>query len=141
MRFKSVLYFVLVFVTGSMTSSFFEWLAPITTIEIANSSEKVIRSIDISYTGMGEHKGHLIEGLKPNQKVTFKWTTDGEADYSLRAIFEDGTEVSGGHGYTARGNHMKEYIDEKRVMSSSPIDFTFGFKYSKPRETTRPANY
>jgi hypothetical protein len=139
MRFKSILYFLLIFFAGSITSSIFEWLAPITTIEVTNSSDKVIRSIDINYTGMGEHKGHLIEVLKPGQRVTFKWTTDGEADYSLRVNFEDGTEVSGGHGYTGRGKLQKEYIEEKRVMSSSPMDFTFGLQFSKPRDTTRPA--
>ncbi len=139
MSFKSVLYFLLVFFAGSITSSIFEWLAPITTIEVTNSSDKVIRSIDINYTGMGEHKGHLIDGLEPKQKVTFKWTTYGQADYSLHVIFEDGTQVSGGHGYTERGKHLKEYIYEKRVMSSLPMDFTFGLQHSKPRDTTRSA--
>ncbi len=124
-----------------MTSSFFEWLAPITTIEIANASDKVIRSIDINYTGMGEHKGHLIEGLKPSQKVTFKWTTDGEADYSLHAIFEDGSEIKGGAGYTQRGNTVKEAIELNRIMSSLAMDFTLGLLFNTPRNTTIPLDH
>lgn len=139
MSFKSVLYFLMVFFFGSLTSSIFEWLAPITTIEITNASNKVIRSLDINYTGMGEHKGHLIEGLKPSQSVTFKWTTDGKASYRLHATFEDGTAIKGGAGYTQRGNTIKEAIWAERVMSRQPLDLTFGLLHSEPRDTTSPA--
>ena len=139
LRLKAVLYFLLVFFAGSLTSSVFEWLAPITTIQVTNASGKIIQSLGITYTGMGEHEGHLIEGLKPGQRVTFKWTTDGEASYQLHATFEDGTKIKGGAGYTQRGNTVKEAIEAGRVMSRLPMDFTFGFKHSEPRNTTSPA--
>lgn len=139
LRSKAVLYFMLVFFTGAITSSIFEWLAPITTIQVTNASSKVIQSLKISYSGMGEHEGHLIEGLKPGQRVTFKWTTDGKASYRLHATFEDGTQIKGGAGYTQRGNTVKEAIGAERVMSSLPLDLTFGLKHSEPRDTTSPA--
>lgn len=139
MRVKSLLYFLLVFFAGAMTSSIFEWLAPLTTIEVTNTSNKVIRRLDITYTGTGDHKGNLIDGLKPGQKVTFKWATDGEASYRLHATFEDGTEVKGGAGYTERGNTVKEAIEVKRVLSERPVCFTFGMLSHSPWDTTSPA--
>ena len=140
MSLNPVLYFILVFSAGALTSSIFEWGAPITTIEITNDSDKIIRSLKIKYTGMGEHKGYLIEGLKPRQKFTFKWTTEGEANYRLHATFEDGSEIKGGAGYTQRGKTVKEAIELNRVLSSLPMDFTFGFQYSTLRDTTSPLN-
>lgn len=139
MKVQAVLLSVLVFFAGALTSSIFEWMAPITTIEVTNTSDKVIRSLNITYKGMGEHKGHLIDGLKPGQRVTFKWATDGEASYRLHATFEDGTEVKGGAGYTERGNKVKEAIEVKRVMSERPVWFTFGTLFHSPWDTTSPA--
>lgn len=139
MKFKAIAYFVLVFFAGALTSGVFEWLAPITTIEVTNSSKKVIKQLDIKYRGIGEHEGRIAENLKPGQVVTFKWTTEGEASYRLHATFEDGTEVKGGAGYTSRGKTIKEAIEEKRVMSRLPMDFTFGFQHWIPRDTTSPA--
>lgn len=137
MKLKAVAYFLLVYFVGALTSSVFEWLEPITTIEVTNASNKVIKQLDIKYRGMGEHEGRIAENLKPGQVVTFKWTTEGEASYRLHAIFEDGTEVKGGAGYTQRGNTVKESIEAKRVVSSLPIDFTFGLLHSAPRDTAR----
>ena len=131
--------FLIVFFVGALTSSLFEWLAPITTIEVTNASDKVIRSLDITYRGMGEHMGRLTEGLRPGEKIIFKWTTDGEASYRLHAIFEDGTEVKGGAGYMQRGNTVKEAIETKRVMSERPVWFTFGLGFHPPWETTSRA--
>lgn len=136
-RLKQVLYFV-VFLAGALISSIFQWLAPITTIEVTNASSKVIQSLDITYTGMGEHKGHLIKGLKQGERVVFKWTTDGEASYQLHATFEDGTTIKGGAGYTQRGNTVKEAIEAKRVMSRLPVDLTFGFQHGEQIDTTSP---
>lgn len=137
MKVRAVLLSVLVFFAGALTSSIFEWMAPITAIEVTNTSDKVIRSLDITYRGMGEHKGRLTENLKPSEKITFKWATDGEAAYLLHASFEDGSEIRGGAGYTQRGNTVKDAIEAKRVMSRIPKDFTFGLGYSTPRDTTR----
>ena len=136
MKVRAVLYSVLVFFAGALTSSIFEWMAPITTIEVTNDSDKIIRSLDIAYRGMGEHKGRLTEGLRPGEKITFKWTTDSEASYRLHAVFEDGTEVKGGAGYTQRGNTVKEAIEAKRVMSRLPINFTFGLQHGAAQNTT-----
>ncbi len=136
MKVRAVLWSVLVFFAGALTSSIFEWMAPITTIEVTNASDKVIRSLDITYTGMGDHKGRLTENLKPGEKITFKWATDGEAAYLLQASFDDGSEIRGGAGYTQRGNTVKDVIEAKRVMSRLPVGFTFGFVHDEPRDTT-----
>lgn len=136
MKFKAIAYFVLVFFAGALTSSVFEWLAPITTIEVTNSSKKVIKQLDIKYRGMGKHEGRIAENLKPGQVVTFKWTTEGEASYRLHATFEDGTEVKGGAGYTQRGDTVKEEIEAKRIMTRLPISFTLGSLHSDSYDTT-----
>lgn len=136
MKFKAIAYFVLVFFAGALTSSVFELLAPITTIEVKNASNKVIKQLDIKYRGMGEHEGRIAESLKPGQVVTFKWTTEGEASYRLHATFEDGTEVKGGAGYTQRGDTVKEEIEAKRIMTRLPISFTLGSLHSASYDTT-----
>ncbi len=139
MKFKAIAYFVLVFFAGALTSSVFEWLTPITTIEVTNASNKVIKQLDIKYRGMGEHEGLIAENLKPGQIVTFKWATEGEASYRLHAIFEEGTEVKGGAGYIQRGDTIKELIELQRVMTRLPMAFTFGSQHGDLFETTSSA--
>lgn len=136
MKLKAVAYFLLVYFVGALTSSVFEWLAPITTIEVTNASNKVIKQLDINYRGMGEHEGRIAENLKPGQVVTFKWTTEGEASYRLHATFEDGTEIKGGAGYTQRGDTVKEEIEAKRIMTRLPISFTLSSLHSDSYDTT-----
>ena len=136
MRVKPVLYFLLVFFAGALTSSVFEWLHPLTSIRVTNASGKVIKFLDITYRGMGEHKGHIAENLKPGQVMTFKWATDSEASYRLHVTFEDDTEVHGGAGYIERGSVIKEAIEAERVKSELPMWFTFGTLYHEPWDTT-----
>lgn len=133
---KAVLYFLVVFFAGALTSSIFEWLQPIATIEVRNASNKVIRHLDIEYRGMGDHKGRIAENMKPGQKTTFKWTTEGEGSYRLHVIFEDGTEVHGGAGYIERGSVIKEAVEAGRVMSERPMWFTFSSLFHPPWDTT-----
>ena len=63
------------FLAGALTSSAFEWLHEITTIEITNVSDQPIRHIDIRFRGQDEMQGRIAQGLKPNEKITFKWVT------------------------------------------------------------------
>lgn len=136
MRVRPVFYFLLVFLSGALTSSIFEWLQPITTIEVRNASNKVISHLDIEYRGMGDQRGRIAENLKPGQEMTFKWTTEGEGSYRLHVTFEDGTEIHGGAGYIERGNVIKEAVEAERVMSERPMRFTFGTQYHPPWDTT-----
>ena len=138
--FKSFLYFLLVFLSGAITSSIFEWLQPIATIEVRNASGKVIRHMDIDYRGMGDHKGRIAENLEPGQKTTFKWTTEGEGSYRLHVSFEDGTEVRGGAGYIERGDLIKESVESARVISQVPVWFTFGKMYHRPSDKTNESS-
>ncbi len=135
-NFRHFLYLLLVFLAGALTSSIFEWLQPIASIDVRNASNKVIRHLDIEYRGMGEHKGRIAENLKPGQTIYFKWATQGEAGYRLHVTFEDGTEVHGGAGYLERGDVIKEALEVERVMSERPIWFTFGKFYDEPWDTT-----
>lgn len=136
MKVRAVLYSVLVFFAGALTSSIFEWMAPITTIEVTNASGKVIKNLDIDYWGMGKQKGRIAQDMAPGKTITFKWASDSEASYGLRATFDDGTVVAGGAGYTQRGNTVKESIEAKRVLRSLPTDFVFGLQHSASRDTT-----
>jgi len=88
------------FFAGSLTSSVFEWLHEITTVEVTNTSDKTIKHLDITYRAVGDHRGRIADGISPGESVTFKWATVGEASYRLHAIFADGTAVTGGLGYT-----------------------------------------
>ena len=117
MNAKGFLYFISIFFVGSLTSSLFEWLQPITTIEITNASSKVIKWLDIEYHGMGDYEGRVTTDMKPSETVTFKWTTDGEAGYRLYATFDDDTKVVGGMGYTSRGDTVIEVVSAEQIIS------------------------
>jgi len=67
---KSWIAFVVsvVFLAGALTSSAFEWLHEITTVEIKNVSDQPIRHIDIRFRGQDEMQGRIAQGLKPNEK-------------------------------------------------------------------------
>jgi hypothetical protein len=109
---KSWIAFVvpLIFLAGALVSSAFEWLHEITTIEIANVSEQPIRYIDISYRGLDEMHGRIAQGLKPNEKITFKWVTISEASFEYLVTFEDGQQLARASEYTARGQTVKDEI-------------------------------
>lgn len=136
MKIKAALIAASIFIVGALTSSIFEWLQPITTIEVWNASGKTIKCLDVEYRGMGEHKGRIAENLKPGQVMTFKWATDSEASYRLHVTFEDDTEVHGGAGYIERGSVIKEAVEAKRVMSERPMWFTFSMMFHPPWDTT-----
>lgn len=136
LRPKAILYFLVVFFAGALTSTAFEWLHPLTSVRITNASGKVIKSLDISYRGFGEHQGRIAKNLQPGKTIYFKWVNEGEADYWLHAIFDDGTEVKGGAGYLERGDVIKESIEAERVMSERPMLFTFSLLFHPPWDTT-----
>ncbi len=124
----------LIFLAGALTSSVFEWLQPVSTIEITNVSTRDISYIDIEYRGDYKYTTRLAEKLKPHEGVVFKGISNGEASYSLEVKFDYGTIVSGGAGYHGRGDVVREYVGITGVMSSTR-NFPSLF-YSDPRETT-----
>jgi hypothetical protein len=125
-----------VFFAGALTSSVFEWLHPLTSIRVTNASGKVIKFLDITYRGDGDHQGRIAENMKSGQTIYFKWATQGEASYRLHVTFEDGTEVHGGAGYLERGDVIKETVEAERVKSELPMWFTLGTLYHEPWDTT-----
>jgi len=137
MRIKSASYALLLFLAGALTSSIFEWLHPITAIEVKNASSKVIKYLDIEYRNMGDHRGRIAENVRPGHTVTFKWATESEASYHLLVTFDDGSQIAGGAGYTSRGDTVREVIESTRVLSALPVKFMFGLPNAEARDTTR----
>jgi hypothetical protein len=135
MTFKSVAYFLVVFLVGSLTSSLNAWLQPITTVEITNATSVPIKYIDISFRGLAEQHAQIAQNLKPGETVAFKWITEGEASYRLNVHFENGTEVVGGAGYISRGDVIKDAIGAKSIMSRIQ-EMPFLPFYSEPYDTT-----
>lgn len=135
MKVKAVLYFLLVFFAGSLTSSLNEWLQPITTVEITNATAVPIKHIDISFRGLAEQQAQIAQNLQSGETVVFKWITEGEASYRLNVYFEDGTQVIGGAGYISRGEKIKETVGLKSIMSRTQ-GMPFLPFYSEPYETT-----
>ena len=117
-KFSSQLKFFAVFFASSLVSSTFEWLQPITTVEITNSSDLTIDRIDVEFHGNGKFQGEIGHGLAPGKAMVFKWITDGEASYRLAANFSDGTAIVGGAGHTQRGRTIVESISKDKVMST-----------------------
>lgn len=134
---KKVFVVLLIFFTGAFTSSVFEWLQPITTVEIENVSTKTITEISIEHYGVGSHIVRLATALKPSEKAEYKWITDGEAGYQLWVTFDDGSQVKGRVGYAQRGTKIKELIGSDRVMSSMEAMLTLGLIYNDPVNSTK----
>lgn len=128
---------LLVFFAGGLMSSVFEWLQPITTVEIKNVSSKTITEINIEHNGAGSHIVFLDSALKPSEKIKYKWITEGDTGYQLKATFDDGSQVAGGLGYAQRGTEIKELIDSDRIISSAQAMLTFGLIYNNPVNTTK----
>jgi len=101
---------VLVFLVGALTSSAFEWLHEITTVEIKNISDQPIRHIDIRFRGQDEMQGRIAQGLRPSEKITFKWVTASEASFEYLVTFEDGHQLARTGEYTSRGQTVKDEV-------------------------------
>ena len=110
---------VLVFLAGALTSSAFEWLHEITTVEIKNISDQPIRHIDIRFRGQDEMQGRIAQGLKPKEKITFKWATLSEASFDYLVTFEDGHQLARTSEYTSRGQTVKDEIAADWVFRSN----------------------
>jgi hypothetical protein len=131
---KTFIFFAFIFLAGTLTASFNEWLQPISTVEITNGSSKEISYIDIIYQGAYKSNSRIAENLKTNEVFVFKGITFGETNYSLEVKFDDGTIIKGGAGYHERGNFVKEYITNTSVLSSRR--FFPSLVFSEPRSTT-----
>ena len=131
MKFPSIsnlLKTLFIFFFGVVFGSYKEWLQPITTVEFVNASKQAIEhiSINIKNGGVpGEFHGDIAHDLAPGSKFTFKWHNPSEMGYLITAKFVDGTQVSGGMGYSERGVLIQEVITAEKVMTTSP-EFPFG---------------
>ena len=110
---------VVIFLAGALTSSAFEWLHEITTIEITNVSDQPIRYIDIRFRGQDEMKGRIAQGLKPNEKITFKWVTVSEASFEYIVTFEDGRQLVRTGEYTSRGQTVKDKVGAETIVGTT----------------------
>lgn len=131
---KSVLYFLIVFFAGALTSSINEWLQPITTIKVTNASDKVIDRLDIQFSSSNagiELKGNIGKLIAPGETVTFKGPTHSEASYQVMAQFVDGSKITGGSGYVTRGEITADAISNDKVMTT-----TWSFYMPHTHETT-----
>lgn len=124
------------FLAGALTSSAFEWLHEITTIEITNVSDQPIRYIDIRYRGQDEMQGRIAQDLKPNEKITFKWVTLSEASFEYNVTFEDGHQLARTGEYTSRGQTVKDEIVSDTITGTT-TDMLYR---STMRKVTRTAD-
>ena len=108
----------LIFFAGTLTSSIFEWLHEITTVEIKNVSDQPIRYIDIRFRGQDEMQGRIAKGLKPNETITFKWVTVSEASFEYLVTFEDGHQLARTGEYTSRGQTVKDEVSADTIAGT-----------------------
>ncbi len=127
---------VVLFLAGALASSALEWLHEITTIEITNVSDQPIRYIDIRYRGQDEMQGRIAQGLKPNEKITFKWVTLSEASFEYVVTFEDGQQLARISEYTSRGHTVKDEVAADTIAGTT-TDMLYR---SNTRKVTRTAN-
>ena len=127
---------VLLFLAGAVTSSAFEWLHEITTVEIKNISDQPIRHIDIRFRGQDEMQGRIAQGLRPNEKITFKWVTESEASFDYLVTFDDGRQLARTGEYTSRGQAVKDEIAADTITGTT-TDMLYR---STTRKVTRTAD-
>lgn len=127
---------VLVFLAGALTSSAFEWLNEITTVEIKNISDQPIRHIDIRFRGQDEMQGRIAQGLRSNEKITFKWVTVSEASFEYLVTFEDGSQLTRTDEYTSRGQTVKDEVAADTIVGTT-TDMLYR---STTRKVTRTAD-
>lgn len=127
---------VVIFLAGALTSSTFEWLHEITTIEITNVSDQPIRYIDIRFRGQDEMQGRIAQGLKPKEKITFKWVTLSEASFEYVVTFDDGRQLARNGEYTSRGQTVKDEVATDTINGTA----TDMFYRSTTRKVTRTAD-
>jgi len=135
---KSVLYLLIVFFAGSLTSSIHEWLQPITTIRVTNASDQVIERLDIQYSSSSagiELKGRIGASIAPGERVVFKGPTYSEASYQLTAHFVDGSQITGGSGYVERGKTTADAVSKDKVMTTT---WSFFMPYKHETTLKRP---
>lgn len=125
-----------IFLVGALTSSAFEWMHEITTVEIKNVSDQPIRHIDIRFRGQDEMQGRIANGLKPNEKITFKWVTASEASFEYLVTFEDGHQLARGSEYTSRGQTVKDEVAADTIAGTT-TDMLYR---STTRKATRTAD-
>ena len=124
------------FLAGALTSSAFEWLHEITTIEITNVSDQPIRYIDIRFRGQDEMQARIAQGLKSKEKITFKWVTVSEASFEYVVTFEDGRQLVRTSEYTSRGQTVKDAVAANTIAGTT-TDMLYR---STTRKVTRTAN-
>jgi hypothetical protein len=124
-----------IFLAGALTSSAFEWLHEITTIEITNVSDQPIHHIDIRYRGQDEMQGRIAQGLKPNETITFKWVTLSEASFEYVVTFEAGHQLGRTGEYTSRGQTVKDEVGADTITSTT-TDMLFRSTTRKVTRTT-----
>ncbi len=127
---------IVIFLAGALTSSAFEWLQEITTIELKNVSDQTIHHIDIRFRGQDEMQGRIGEGLKPNETKTFKWVTVSEASFEYLVTFADGHQLARTSEYTSRGQTVKDEIAADTITSTR-TDLLF---ISTTRKASRTGN-
>ncbi len=110
---------VVLFLAGALTSSAFEWLHEVTAVEIKNVSDQPIRHIDIRFRGQDEMQGRIAQGLKPKEKITFKWATLSEASFDYLVTFEDGHQLARTGQYTSRGQTVKDEVAADAITGTT----------------------
>ena len=109
---------LVIFLAGALTSSAFEWLHEITTVAIKNVSDQPIRHIDIRFRGQDEMQGRIAQGLRPSEKITFKWVTVSEASFEYLVTFEDGHQLARNSEYTSRGQTVKDEMASDKITDT-----------------------
>ncbi len=127
---------IAIFLAGALTSSAFEWLHEITTVEIKNVSDQPIRYIDIRFRGQDEMQGRIAKGLKPNEKITFKWVTVSEASFDYLVTFEDDRQIARTGEYTSRGQTVKDEVGADTIVGTT-TDMLY---FQTTRKVTRTAD-
>ena len=90
-----------------------------TTLEIKNVSDQPIHHIDIRFRGQDEMQGRIAQGLKPNEKITFKWVTVSEASFEYVVTFEDGHQLVRTSEYTSRGQAVKDEVAADTIAGTT----------------------
>jgi hypothetical protein len=83
-----------------------------TRVYVENQSKEKISTVEINYYGGNASINNIKQG--EGRTIILSWSTEGA--YTIRAVFENGTEVNGPHDYYTSGMGGRKTISKKGIF-------------------------
>ena len=114
-----VLFGLVLFLAGVITSAQWGWFQPIVTMQIENQSGQALRSLQVQHEGGTARSTTVLPNLAAGEVVNFRFYLRGEGSYKVSATLGDGTQLSPSEGYVESRYRVTEIIGKSQITGSS----------------------